>query len=218
MRTRRGGARSSSAIGQHQGDGGERLDRVVGVQQQEHRSEDETAAGTDPLDSDSDDDGLTDGEEYCYKVTATDGSCESGYSNILCAVPTNVGQSVEAGVSGTDMQVGYLTGKGKTKSFVAASVIPLGEAVIVRTRVSDGSDPIADALVEIAISGQEQVTLSSGPSGTDGWAETTWQTQAPNRKGAGGTTPGAYTATVSNVTASGYVWDGVATARSFALE
>ena len=30
--------------------------------------------------------------------------------------------------------------------------------------------------------------------------------------------PGAYSATVSNVTASGYVWDGVATARSFALE
>jgi hypothetical protein len=164
------------------------------------------------------DTGLTDGEEYCYKVSAADASCESGYSNILCAVPTNVGQSVEAGVSGTDMQVGYLTGKGKTKSFVAASVIPLGEAVIVRTRVSDGSDPIADALVEIAISGQEQGTLSSGPSGTDGWAETTWQTQAPNRKGAGGTTPGAYSATVSNVTASGYVWDGVATARSFALE
>ena len=42
------------------------------------------------------DTGLTDGEEYCYKVTASDGSCESGYSNILCAVPTNVGQAVEA--------------------------------------------------------------------------------------------------------------------------
>ena len=31
------------------------------------------------------DSGLTNGVEYCYKVTAYDATCESGYSTILCA-------------------------------------------------------------------------------------------------------------------------------------
>ena len=92
-------------------------------------------------------------------------------------------------------------------------------AHVIMTMKSIASQPI----LEISHTGATTPTTCSrcgidSSSGTDGWAETTWQTQAPNRKGAGGTTPGAYAATVSNVTASGYVWDGVATARSFALE
>jgi hypothetical protein len=40
------------------------------------------------------DTGLTDGQEYCYKVTTYDAtnSCESGYSNIRCATATQPGQ------------------------------------------------------------------------------------------------------------------------------
>jgi len=31
--------------------------------------------------------GLTNGQEYCYKITALHEKCESGFSNIICAVP-----------------------------------------------------------------------------------------------------------------------------------
>ena len=33
------------------------------------------------------DTGLTNGQEYCYKVTSLHAECESGFSNITCAVP-----------------------------------------------------------------------------------------------------------------------------------
>ena len=39
------------------------------------------------------DSGLTNGVEYCYKVTSYTDICESGFSNIICAVPTNQGQT-----------------------------------------------------------------------------------------------------------------------------
>jgi len=42
------------------------------------------------------DNGLTNGQEYCYKVTAytpDPDSCESGFSNILCATATQPGQT-----------------------------------------------------------------------------------------------------------------------------
>ena len=37
------------------------------------------------------DTGLTNGIEYCYEVTAYDATCESAFSNILCAIPTTQG-------------------------------------------------------------------------------------------------------------------------------
>ena len=39
-----------------------------------------------------------------------------------------------------------------------------------------------------------------------------------HRKGQGGTTPGSYTATVTGISATGYHWDGVTTAASFAIQ
>jgi hypothetical protein len=39
-------------------------------------------------------------------------------------------------------------------------------------------------------------------------AEANWNTQAPNKKGQGGTATGDYTATVVGVAASNYSWNG----------
>jgi hypothetical protein len=94
-----------------------------------------------------------------------------------------------------------------------------GDAVVIRARVIDATaNPIANATVEITIGGPETVTLNSNPSDADGWAEATWGTQKPNKKGQGGTTPGLYTATITNVTASGYHWDSVTTSTTFTIQ
>jgi hypothetical protein len=167
---------------------------------------------------------LTNGVEYCYKVTAYDDTCESGYSNILCATPQNQGQTTPAAGVSSDpadnaMLTGTKSGKGNNQTFTQTTSFTAGDAVVVRTQVTDSNgDPISNATVEIAIGGPETVTLNSNPSGSDGWAESTWNTQSPNRKGQGGTTPGTYTATTTNVTASGYHWDSVTTHTTFTLQ
>jgi hypothetical protein len=161
------------------------------------------------------DTGLTNGVEYCYKVTAYGADCESVYSDILCATPNNQGQTnPEAGVD--MMEAGYWSGRGKNQQW-SSSPIPAGEAVIIRAQVLDGDGlPVSNATVEIVIGGPETVTLNSNPSDAEGWAEATWQTKAPgNRKP--GTTPGTYTASTTNVTASGYTWDGVTTSITFEI-
>jgi len=87
--------------------------------------------------------------------------------------------------------------------------------VVVQAHVVDvGGLPLADATVEIIINdagGNLVATLLTDPSDASGWAEATWQTQKPNKKGQGGTPSGAYQAVTNNVTVSGYVWDGVMT-------
>jgi hypothetical protein len=164
------------------------------------------------------DSGLTNGLEYCYKVTAYDATCESGFSNILCAVPENQGQTGEL-VGVIDVQTGHYVGKGKNRSFELATTFPAGDSVVIRTLVVDANDqPISNATVEITIGGPETTTLNSGPSDANGWAEATWQTQSPNRKGQGGTTTGSYTATTSNVTASGFTWDSVTASTTFNIQ
>jgi hypothetical protein len=162
------------------------------------------------------DTGLTNGIEYCYKVTAYDDACESLFSEILCAVPENQGQTTPP--VGVDLiKTGLLSGKGKNKQFVETSSFSPGDAIVVRAHVVDGVTPVSNATVEITIGGPETVTLNSGPSTADGWAEATWNTQAPNKRGQGGTTPGSYTATTTNVTATGFHWDSVTTSTSFTL-
>jgi hypothetical protein len=160
---------------------------------------------------------LTNGQEYCYKVTAYDATCESSPSNILCATPQNQGQTGD--LLGVDQMVtGLWSGKGKNQSFVSTSSFTPGDTVIIRARVTDGASPVSNVTVAIVIGGPEATTLNSNPSDADGWAEASWQTKSPNPKGQGGTTPGNYTATTSNVTASGYHWDEVTTAATFALQ
>jgi hypothetical protein len=164
------------------------------------------------------DSGLTNGLEYCYKVTAYDVTCESGFSDILCATPVNQGQEgLAVGVSG--MATGLYSGKGKNQSFVIETAFTAGDTVVIRASVSDESgQPVSNATVEIRIGGPETLSLNSNPSDADGWAEAQWNTQSPNKKGQGGTTTGTYTATVTNVTASGYNWDSTSTSVQFEIQ
>ncbi|HEY5668827.1 MAG TPA: hypothetical protein VIS10_02440, partial [Anaerolineales bacterium] len=78
--------------------------------------------------------------------------------------------------------------------------------------------PVANATVNLQISGPENVSLTSQPSDTNGMVEVSWQTVAPNKRGQGGTTTGTYTVTVTNVTATGYTWDGVTTSTTFTIQ
>ena len=79
--------------------------------------------------------------------------------------------------------------------------------MVIKTYVVDDSgQPVANASVDIAITGPETASLTAGPSDDTGLAEVTWKTSTPNRKGNGGTTPGDYTATATNVTGGGIVY------------
>ncbi len=187
----------------------------------------DTGTLTDYLDS-----GLTDGQSYCYKVTAyTDPGgngfdpgvdCESAFSNVLCATPTNPGQaSVATLPAAPETGMWVTTGKGKTQSttFVTTSSFTAGDEVVLHIVVKDGDGAlVSGAKVSYTINGPETVTLTSSPSDASGIAEASWQTVAPNRKGTGGTTPGSYTATTTGVTASGYTWDGVVRSTTFTIK
>jgi hypothetical protein len=172
---------------------------------------------------------LTNGQEYCYKVTSwydVDGDglfdpandCESGFSSILCAIP-NAGGQLSAGVD--ILETGRYVTQGKGKNAVTVfeplTSFAAGEGVVIRANVIDVATglPLQNATVDISITGPDPVNLTTGLSDVNGIAEATWQTQAPNKKGVGGTTPGAYTATTANVTATGYTWDGLATFTTF---
>ena len=164
------------------------------------------------------DTGLTNGQQFCYKVTSFyDATCESDFSNILCAVPNNQGQA-DVGVS--TVETGKWTGKGKNREFILTNLFSRGDSVVIQGYVEDVSTglPVANAVIDIQVSGPETHALTSGPSTADGMFEVTWNTQAPNKRGQGGTAPGGYTAAVTGVTADGYTWDGVATSASFTLE
>jgi len=171
------------------------------------------------------DTGLTNGQQYCYKVTSYSAACESDFSDILCAIPTQPGQAVLAGVV-EEMQTGKWVkeGKGKnaTTNFVLTSDFVQGDGVVIRATVQDKDGAsVPDATVTIAISESESVELTAelttGPSDTNGVAEATWNTQSPNKKGQGGTTPGGYKATTIGVTASGFVWDQIPTSTTFTI-
>jgi hypothetical protein len=90
----------------------------------------------------------------------------------------------------------------------------------INAKVLDGVTglPVSNATIEIQIGGKEAVSLNSYPSDADGWAEATWSTQSPNKKGQGGTATVSYTATVTNITASGYHWDNVTTSTIFTIQ
>ena len=162
---------------------------------------------------------LTNDQEYCYKVTSYyDATCESAYSNILCAIPTSPGQATDpAGVSA--METGIYSGKGKSKTYTPQTTFSAGDGVVIRATVLDGVTglPIADATVELLITGPESVTLTTAPSDANGLAEATWNTRAPGRKNPG-TTPGEYTVQTKNVTATGYHWDNVTTSAAFTIQ
>jgi hypothetical protein len=168
------------------------------------------------------DSGLTNGQEYCYKVTSEHAACVSGFGNILCAVPNNQGQaqfSVDTVETGRYEKQGK--GKNQTITFVPTSSFNLGDAVVIRAQVIDKSEnrPVADAVVTFAVAGPESTTLTTAPSDANGLAEAQWETSRPNKKGIGGTTPGGYTASTDDVAGpAGYTWDGITASTSFTLQ
>jgi hypothetical protein len=162
---------------------------------------------------------LTDGQTYCYKVTSTTGEAESPYSNILCATPDAPGQTVTSGV--TSLETGFYetTGKGKNRvtTFVPSTSFAPGDTVIVRAEVFDSNGlPVEGATVDLSITGPESVTLTSGASDAAGIAEASWTTEAPNKKGIGGTAQGGYTVTVTGISGT-FPWDGLMTSTGFTL-
>jgi hypothetical protein len=166
------------------------------------------------------DSGLTNGQEYCYKVTSYTSACESGFSNILCAIPTQPGQEVAAGVV-APLQTGkWVTeGKGKnaTTNFVITADFVQGDDITIRATVEDETGaPVPDAVVTFSITGPENVDLTTDPSDASGVAEAVWNTQSASKKRAG-TATGSYTATVTSMTASGLVWDQAATSAIFTI-
>jgi hypothetical protein len=104
--------------------------------------------------------------------------------------------------------------------FVETTTFAAGDDVTVRATVLDQATglPVPNATVNIDISGPETASLVTGQSDANGVAEATWQTQAPNKRGQGGTTAGSYTATTSDVVAAGYTWDGVMNATTFTIQ
>jgi hypothetical protein len=166
------------------------------------------------------DGGLQNSLEYCYKVTAY-ANCESGFSNVLCAIPNNQGQA-DVGVSKIETGRYVTTGKGKNTvtTFELTNAFNAGDGVVIRTYVVDVSTglPVSNATADLEMTGPEPAVFAAGPTDAAGMAEVVWQTTAPNKRGQGGTTPGTYTVTTTNVTAAGYSWDGVMTSTTFTLQ
>ena len=166
------------------------------------------------------DNGLTNGQEYCYKVSSyQDATCESAYSEpLVCAIPNNQGQATDpAGVS--SMETGIYSGKGNNKTYITQGSFTAGDGVVIRATVTDDAgQPVAGATVDLQITGPENLTLVTGTSDASGLAEVTWQTKAPGRGGNRGTTPGDYTVSASGLNATGYHWDRIVTNVTFTIQ
>jgi hypothetical protein len=154
--------------------------------------------------------------EHTVDVQATTGSGVR-----TDTVTTYVKSQVVSTVGVTGPVIGkYVTsgsGKNKTTAFVQVSTFKPGETVVIRATVQNSSGPVANATVQLAVSGPASASLTSGPSNSSGLAEARWTTTAPNKRGQGGTPIGNYTASVTNVTATGYQWDGLATTVPFTI-
>jgi len=152
----------------------------------------------DPAVSTYTDLGLTNGLQYCYKVTSTYADCESDFSNILCAIPKDQ-QLNSIGVNALITKPG--------------TVFKAGDLVTFEATVVDGNGvPTAGAVVSLVVTGPTSLTLTTGASDASGIATATWQTNK-GKKGRGD-----YTVTVTGVTLDTYVWDGVQTSTTFTIQ
>ena len=168
------------------------------------------------------DSGLTNGQNYCYKLTAAESplDCQSGFSNTMCATPKQAGQQQAVGVASIETGKWVRSGKGKnaTETFVFTDSFSAGDQVTIRMLVNtESGTPVSGATISLAIDGPESTAISSTVSGNDGVATASWATQRPNKKGNGGTSSGFYTATVTAVSSSQYDWDDIASNASFTI-
>jgi len=154
---------------------------------------------------------------YTVKLTVTGpgGTDENVKTNYITV--SEPPEQYQAGV--TSLKTGIYSRSGKTTVFLEQPDFFQGDEVVIQARVDDSANDtrVSNAVVVIGINGQEARTLTSGPSGTNGIAEARWKTSAPRRKNSG-TKPGTYTATVNNVTASGYTWDDIRTTIPFTVK
>ena len=172
------------------------------------------------------DTGLSNGQNYCYKVTASykvtapEEGCESDFSNTLCATPIQVGQQLDAGVVSIETGKWVTEGKGKnaTETFVFTDSFAAGDEVFIQMLVhTESGTPVTGATVNLSINVPENLSIISGASDDTGAATAVWATQRPNKKGVGGTAEGSYTATVTTVNSTPYDWDGITREVSFTI-
>ena len=122
----------------------------------------------------------------------------------------------------TGKYVTTVIGKKKTTVFNPVITFKRGEKIVFRAAVKDAADtPVSNATVQLVTTGSSSTTpsvsLTSGLSNSNGIAEASWTTTAPNRRGQGGTPIDSYTATVSGVTAAGYKWNGIGSNVTFTI-
>jgi subtilisin len=118
----------------------------------------------------------------------------------------------------TDLLTGMYTGRGRNKTFAEMMAFSPGDGIVVRVCVKDEfGNGLANAAANLEITGPETVTLDTGLSDSEGWAEVVWKTTAPKKKTAG-TPPGDYTISLVNVTASDYIWDEVVVTAGIIIE
>ncbi|MDH5711725.1 MAG: Ig-like domain-containing protein [Gammaproteobacteria bacterium] len=158
--------------------------------------------------------GFSGSDSFTYQ--ANDGA-EASIAATVTITVTATGGGTDVGVSNITTGYNQITGKGgnKVTTFISTTDIPVGEAVMIRSVVTDNNgNPVADVTVTSTISGPENTTVTSGPSDANGIAEAIWNTSTPNRRGNGGTATGSYTVTTSDVTGN---WNGVTTSATFNL-
>ena len=141
---------------------------------------------------------LTNGLQYCYKITSRNADCESDFSNILCAIPKDQ-QLNSIGVS--------------SLTTLPGTVFKAGDLVTFEATVIDGNGVLTSgAVVSLVIIGPNSLTLATGASDDQGVATASWQTNRGKKN------KGDYTATVTGVTLADYVWDGIQTSTTFTVQ
>ncbi|HEY5649444.1 MAG TPA: SBBP repeat-containing protein [Nitrospiria bacterium] len=118
----------------------------------------------------------------------------------------------ELGVTVSDIRVGVAGRKG---AFTETSTFAQGDTVTFRTTVVDENGlPVVCDSAQINITGPESPVVSNGPCDANGVVDIGWKTSAP-KKSNPGTTPGAYSAMGSDVSAAGFVFDGASPTVNF---
>jgi len=153
--------------------------------------------------------------EYTLEVQAITGSGVRSDSIVTYVKPDVSVAKVGATFAEIGKYVVSGSGKRKTTTFEKATSFKQGETVVMRWNVAASGIPVANATVQVAIAGPMSASVTSAASGTNGVAEAKWVTTAPGKRGQGGTAIGNYSGTVTNVTAAGYQWDGVAATTGF---
>jgi PKD repeat protein len=154
---------------------------------------------------------------YTVSLTATNAS-GSDTDTKQNYIQVNIPATINLSSLVTGKYVTEKIGRTRTTYFNATSSFTQGDEIVFRMTVDRGGTPVVGATVNINITGPNNfsLTLTSNPSNSEGVAEAKWKSAAPTRKKSG-TTPGPYTATVTNVIAAGYIWNNNALSANFSI-